>query len=158
VRGVLVYLASYVFTAAGTFACIIAMRRHGHTVERIADLKGLGKTNPMLALMLGFFMFSMAGVPPFSGFIGKVYIFLAAVQSGLWTLAVIGVVTSVISAFYYLLVLKQVYFDPPEGEFDRCPAGVSFVAGLGGLVTLVFFVFAAPVVNAADAAARALFG
>ena len=158
VRGVLVYLASYIFTAAGTFACIVAMRRKGRAVEKISDLKGLGRNDPMLALMLAFFMFSMAGVPPFSGFIGKVYIFLAAVQSGMWALAVIGVVTSVVSAFYYLWVLKQVYFDPAEGEFDPRPPSVSFVAGLGGLITLAFFLFAAPVVNAADAAAKALFG
>jgi len=158
VRGVLVYLASYIFTAAGTFACIVAMRRKGRAVEKISDLKGLGRNDPMLALMLAFFMFSMAGVPPFSGFIGKVYIFLAAVQSGMWALAVIGVVTSVVSAFYYLWVLKQVYFDPAEGEFDPRPPSVSFVEGLGGLITLAFFLFAAPVVNAADAAAKALFG
>ena len=157
-RGVLVYLATYVFTAAGTFACVVAMRRNGHAVEKISDLKGLGRTDPMLALMLGFFMFSMAGVPPFAGFIGKLYVFLAAVQAGMWTLAIIGVLTSVISTFYYLWVLKQIYFDAPEGEFDQRPPSVSFVAGLGGLITLVFFVFAAPVVNAADAAARALFG
>ena len=158
VRGVLIYLATYVFTSAGTFACIIAMRRKGHSVERISDLKGLGKTDPMLALMLAFFMFSMAGIPPFAGFVGKLYVFLAAVQSGLWTLAVIGVLTSVISTFYYLWVLKQVYFDAPEGHFDAPPPSLSFVAGLGGLVTLLFLLFAAPVVNAADAAAKALFG
>jgi NADH-quinone oxidoreductase subunit N len=158
VRGVLVYLASYIFASAGVFACIISMRKKGHAVERIADLKGLGKTDPMLAFLLMFFMFSLAGVPPFAGFIGKLYVFLAAVQAGMWTLAIIGVLTSVISTFYYLWVLKQVYFDQSEGEFDARAPSVSFVAGLGGLVTLAFFVFASPVVNAAEAAAKALFG
>lgn len=158
VQGVLVYLATYIFTSAGTFACIVAMRRKGHAVERIADLKGLGKTDPMLALLLGFFMFSMAGIPPFAGFVGKLMVFKAAVESGMWALAIIGVLTSVISTFYYLWVLKQVYFDQPEDQFDARPASVSFVAGLGGLVTLTFIAFAAPVVDAADAAAKALFG
>ncbi len=158
VRGVLVYLATYVFTSAGAFACIVAMRRQGRAVERIADLKGLGKTDPMLAMLLGFFLFSMAGIPPFAGFFGKLYVFLAAVQSGMWALAIIGVLTSVISTFYYLWVLKQIYFDAPEGHFDARTPSVSFVAGFGGAVTLFFFLFAAPVVNAAEVAAKALFG
>ena len=99
VRGVLIYLATYVFMNAGTFACILAMRRKGRMVEGIADLAGLGRTDPGLALWLAVFMFSMAGIPPFSGFWGKDFIFSAAVESGLWTLAVIGVLTSVIGAY-----------------------------------------------------------
>lgn len=90
VRGVLIYLLTYVFMNAGTFACIIAMRRQGRNVEGVNDLAGLGRTDPMLALALAVFMFSMAGIPPFSGFWGKYFIFTAAVQQGMWTLAVIG--------------------------------------------------------------------
>ena len=91
----------YVFMSAGTFACIIAMRRRGRAVEQISDLCGLARTDPGLALAMAVFMFSMAGIPPLSGFFGKLYMFLAAVQSGLWTLAIIGVLTSVVGAFYY---------------------------------------------------------
>ena len=158
VRGVLIYMATYVFMSAGVFACIIAMRRRGRQLEKIGDLAGLARSDPGLALAMAVFMFSMAGIPPFSGFFGKLYVFLPAVQSGYWTLAVIGVLTSVVGAFYYLRVIKVMYFDPAEPAFDPRPASLSFVAGVGALVTTFFFVFPAPVVAAAQQAARVLFG
>ena len=158
VRGVLIYLIVYVFMSAGTFACIIAMRRRGRALEEISDLSGLGRTDPGLALALAVFMFSMAGIPPLSGFFGKLYVFLAAVQGGMWTLAVIGVLTSVIGAYYYLRIVKVMYFDAPEAPFDPRPASLSFVAAATGLFTTFFFVFPAPFVGAAQAAARVLFG
>jgi NADH-quinone oxidoreductase subunit N len=158
IRGVLIYMVTYVFMSAGVFACIIAMRRRGRQLERISDLSGLARTDPSLALAMAVFMFSMAGIPPFSGFFGKLYVFLPAVQSGYWTLAVIGVLTSVVGAFYYLRVIKVMYFDAAEPAFDVRPTSVSFVAGVGALVTTLFFVFPAPLVAAAQQAARVLFG
>jgi NADH-quinone oxidoreductase subunit N len=158
VRGVLVYLVVYVFMSAGTFACIIAMQRGGRSLERISDLNGLGRTDPALALAMAVFMFSMAGVPPLSGFFGKLYVFLAAVQAGMWTLAIIGVLTSVVGAYYYLRVVKVMFFDEPEAAFDPRPASVSFVAAATGLFTTFFIVFPAPFVGAAQAAAKVLFG
>jgi NADH-quinone oxidoreductase subunit N len=158
IRGVLVYLVAYVFMSAGTFACIIAMRRRGRALERIADLSGLARTDPALALAMAVFMFSMAGIPPMSGFFGKLYVFLAAVQSGMWTLAIIGVLTSVVGAYYYLRVIKVMYFDAGEESFDPRPASLSFVAAAGGLFTVLFFLFPAPIVGAAQAAAQVLFG
>ena len=104
--------------SAGTFACIIAMRRRGRALEQITDLNGLARTDPALALAMAVFMFSMAGIPPLSGFFGKLYVFLAAVQGGMWTLAVIGVLTSVVGAFYYLRIVKVMYFDAPAAPFD----------------------------------------
>jgi NADH-quinone oxidoreductase subunit N len=156
-RGVLVYLITYIFMAAGTWACIIAMRRRGRALERIDDLSGLSRTDPALALALAVFMFSMAGIPPLSGFFAKLYVFLAAVQVGMWTLAIIGVLTSVVSAFYYLRVVKVMYFDAPVPAFDRKPTGAAFVATITGLFTLFFFLFPGPFVTAADAAAAVLF-
>jgi len=158
IRGVLIYLVTYVFMNAGTFACIIAMRRRGRSLEQISDLGGLGKTDPALAMWLAVFMFSMAGIPPFSGFWGKYFIFTAAVQSGLWALAVIGVLTSVVGAFYYIRIIKVMYFDAPEAAFDRRPASLSTLAAGTGLFTTLFFVFPAPLVGAAEAAAKVLFG
>ena len=157
VRGVLIYLLTYVFMNAGTFACIIAMRRQGKNVEGVSDLAGLGRTDPMLAMAIAVFMFSMAGIPPFSGFWGKYFIFTAAVQEGMWTLAVIGVLTSVIGAFYYIRIIKVMYFDDAAPAFDARPAALSLVAAAGGIFTTFFFVFPAPVVAAAQAAARVLF-
>ena len=158
IRGVLIYLITYVFMNAGTFACILAMRRRGRAVERIDDLAGLASTDPGLALGMAVFMFSMAGIPPLAGFFGKLYVFLPAVQAGMWTLAVIGVLTSVVGAFYYLRVIKVMYFDAPAEKFDARPMSLSFVAAASGLFTLLFFIFPAPIVAAAQAAAHALFG
>ena len=158
IQGVLIYMVTYVFMSAGVFACMIAMRRRGQPLEKIADLSGLARTDPMLALAFAIFMFSMAGIPPFSGFFGKLYVFYAAVQAGYWTLAVIGVLTSVVGAYYYLRVIKVMYFDDAQPAFDARAPSLSFVAGVGALVTTLFFVFPAPIVTAAQAAAAVLFG
>jgi NADH-quinone oxidoreductase subunit N len=157
VRGVLFYLFTYVFMNIGTFACIIAMRRKGRAVEGIADLAGLSRTDPMMALWLAVFMFSMAGIPPFGGFLGKYFVFTAAVQQGMWSLAIIGVLTSVIGAFYYIRIIKVMYFDSPAEAFDARPGSLSFVATASGLFTTLFFFYPAPVVAAAEAAAKVLF-
>ena len=158
IRGVMIYMVTYVFMSAGVFACIVAMRRRGLALEKISDLSGLARTDPGMAMAMAVFMFSMAGIPPFSGFFGKLYVFLPAVQAGFWTLSVIGVLTSVVGAFYYLRVIKVMYFDAAEPAFDRRSASLSFVGGLGALVTALFFVFPAPLVAAAQSAARVLFG
>src|SRR6202795_4307657 len=109
VQGVLVYMAIYVAMTLGTFACIIAMRRPDGAVERISDLAGLARTKPAMAFWLAMMMFSLAGVPPLAGFFAKWYVFLAAIKAGLFALAVIGVVTSVIGAYYYLMIVKIMY-------------------------------------------------
>ncbi len=158
VKGVLIYLVTYVFMNVGTFACILAMRRRGRAVEGIADLAGLAKTDLGMALWLAIFMFSMAGIPPFSGFWGKLFIFQAAVTQGMWVLAVIGVLTSVIGAYYYIRIIKVMFFDDAAEAFDARPASLSFVAVAGGLFTTGFFLFAAPVEAAALAAAKVIFG
>jgi NADH-quinone oxidoreductase subunit N len=158
IRGVLVYLLTYVAMSAGSFACIIAMRRRGLAVERISDLGGLAKNDLTLASLFAIFMFSMAGIPPLAGFFAKFYIFLAAVQSGMWTLAVIGVLTSVVGCFYYLRIIKVMFFDPAEPAFDPRSTSLSFVAYATGAFTLLFFIFPAAFIGAANQAAKALFG
>ncbi len=157
VRGVLFYLVTYVFMTIGTFACIIAMRRKGRSVEGIADLAGLSRTDPVMAVWLAVFMFSMAGIPPFGGFFGKFFIFTAAVEQGMWILAVIGVLTSVVGAFYYIRIIKVMFFDAPAEAFDARPGSISFVVAASGLFTTLFFFYPAPVVAAAEAAAKVLF-
>ena len=158
IQGVLIYMVTYVFMSAGVFACIIAMHRRGLALERISDLGGLARTDPMLAAAFAVFMFSMAGIPPFSGFFGKLYVFYAAVQSGYWTLAVIGVLTSVVGTYYYLRVIKVMYFDDAQPAFDLRTPSLSFVAGVGALVTVLFALVAGSVTGAAQAAAAVLFG
>ena len=113
VRGVLIYMAIYVVMNIGTFACILSMRHRDGMVEDISELSGLSKSRPWMAFFLLIFMFSLAGVPPLAGFFGKFYIFVAAINAGLIPLAVIGLVTSVVGAYYYLRIVKIMYFDDP---------------------------------------------
>lgn len=158
IQGVAVYMAIYLAMTVGAFCCVLGMRRHGRMVEGIDDLSGLSRTNPMMALALAVFMFSMAGIPPLAGFFGKLYVFLAAVDAGLYLLAVIGVLSSVVAAFYYLRIVKLMYFDEPADPFDR-PIGGEMGAILAATVLFVLFFFAvpAPLVDTAAAAASALF-
>ncbi|HIM46960.1 MAG TPA: NADH-quinone oxidoreductase subunit NuoN [Alphaproteobacteria bacterium] len=158
VRGVLIYLAIYMVMSLGTFACILAMRRRGQMVEKIEDLAGLSKTNPAIALALAIFMFSMAGIPPLAGFFGKLYVFLAAIEEGMYGLAVIGVLTSAVGAYYYIRIVKLMYFDKPVESFDK-PIGVELSTVLvgTGVVTMFFFAYPTPVLEGAQAAAALLF-
>ena len=145
--------------SAGTFACIIAMRRRGRAVEQISDLGGPGAHRSGAGDGDGgVHVLAWPASRRSSGFFGKLYVFLAAVQSGLWALAVIGVLTSVVGAFYYLRIVKVMYFDAPVEAFDRRPASLSFVVAVTGLFTTFFFIFPAPFIGAAQAAAKVLFG
>ncbi len=159
VRGVLIYMAIYLVMNAGTFACILSMRQKDGMVEGIDDLAGLARTNPLMALALAVFMFSLAGVPPLAGFFGKFYVFMGAVNAGMYLLAVIGVVTSVVGAFYYLRIVKLMYFDEPAEPFET-PAGaeLKFVMAGSGLLTALFFIYPGPLVVWAQSAAAALLG
>jgi NADH-quinone oxidoreductase subunit N len=158
VRGVLVYLSIYLAMNVGAFTVILSMRRDGEMVERIEDLAGLSRTNPLMALAMGIFMFSLAGVPPLAGFFAKFYIFMAAINNGLYTLAVIGVVASVVGAYYYVRIVKIMYFDDPAEPFERPIRGemVMVMAGTG-IFTLLFFIYPAPLLAGAQAAAQSLF-
>ena len=158
IRAILVYMAIYLAMNVGTFCCILAMRRTGRMSESIADLAGLARTQPMLALAFALLMFSMAGIPPLAGFFGKFYIFLAAVDAKLYTLAVIGVLTSVVAAYYYLRIIKIMYFDEPVAGFDRQMAReVRLILGASTLFVALFFLRPGLVVDGAGAAARVLF-
>jgi NADH-quinone oxidoreductase subunit N len=157
VRGVVVYMAIYLTMTLGTFACILAMRRDGAMVEEIPDLAGLARTNPAMAFFLAMLLFSLAGVPPLAGFFAKFYVFLAAIKAGLYTLAVIGVLASVVGAYYYLMIVKIMYFDEPKPSFAPMPGELKAVLAVTGLFNLLFFVYPAPLLDAAAAAAKSLF-
>ena len=158
IQGVLIYLAIYLFMNVGAFAVILSMRQKGRMVEGIADLAGLSKTNPAMAFVMAVLMFSMAGIPPLAGFWGKFYVFMAAIQAHLYTLAILGVLSSVVSTFYYLRIVKIMYFDEPVEALDR-PVGQSLalVMAVSTLVVLAFTFVPAPLVTGAKAAAAVLF-
>ena len=128
-------------------------------VEQISDLAGLGKTNPLLAMAMVMFMFSLAGVPPLAGFFGKYFIFLAAVHAHLIPLAVIGMLTSVISAYYYLRIIKVMYFDEPQQAIDPLPDfGVKAVIACAAVYVLLFTFWPTPIIDAASAAMHSFLG
>src|SRR5690242_2514142 len=157
VQGVLVYIAIYVTMTLGVFAAILAMRRPTGMVETIDQLSGLARTQPTMAFFLAMLLFSMAGVPPLAGFFAKFYVFLAAMKAGLYALAVIGVVTSVVGAYYYLAIVKIMYFDEPVGKFEQMPYELRVVLAICGLFNIFFFLYPAPLVGIASAAAHSLF-
>jgi NADH-quinone oxidoreductase subunit N len=157
VQGVLIYMAIYVAMTLGSFAVILSMRRGGVFVENISDLAGLARTHPTMAFFFAMLMFSLAGIPPLAGFFAKFYVFLAAINAGLYALAVIGVLTSVVGAFYYLMIVKTIYFDEPAQSFDAMPGLLRLTLGVAGIINLLFFAWPAPLLTAANAAAKSLF-
>lgn len=157
IRALLLYMAIYLFTNVGAFAVLVAMRRNGRALEGVDDLAGLGRADPAMALAMTCFMLSMAGIPPLAGFFGKLYAIGAVVQEGYIALAVVAVLTSAISAYYYLRIIKVMYFDAGEA-LDPRPTSLSVVLAGTGLFTVFFFAFPAPFLAAAQAAVAALVG
>src|SRR6201996_2607869 len=140
-QGVLVYIAIYVAMTLGSFTVILTMKRNGQAVEQISDFAGLSRTNPLLAFFFAMFLFSLAGVPPLAGFFGKFYVFLAAIHANLFMLAVIGVLCSVVGAFYYLSIIKVMYFDEPLAQLDPMRVELRTVLAVAGLFNILFFVY-----------------
>ena len=143
--GVMIYMTTYIFMGAGTFSIILMMRRDGLPVQKLADLSGLSSTHPYWSFGLMIIMFSMAGIPPLAGFFAKWYVFLAAINSGLIPLAVIGVLTSVVGAFYYLRIIKLMYFEDVDQPLDEgAPTENIIVLSLSIFVTVLFLLIIGP--------------
>jgi NADH-quinone oxidoreductase subunit N len=158
VRGVAIYMLIYLVMTLGTFAFILAMRTREGPVEEISDLAGLSTTNPLMATVLTLLMFSLAGIPPLAGFMAKWYVFLAAIEAGLYPLAILGVLASVVGAYYYIRIIKVMWFDEPRGSgFVPMAGELKLVLGFSGLFVLFFIVGAGPVSTAAEAAAKTFF-
>jgi NADH-quinone oxidoreductase subunit N len=157
VQGVMLYLVIYMAMTLGGFAWIMAMRRNGEMVEEIDSLAGLARTRPAAAFLFATILFSLAGIPPLAGFFAKYYVFLAAIQAELYALAVIGMIATVVGAYYYLRIVKVMYFDEPLATFDPAPAELTAVLTVSGVLMLAFIGIAAPLVQAAGTAAASLF-
>ena len=158
VQGILIYLAIYLAMNVGTFCCVLSMRQAGRMVESIKDLSGLARNQPLTALAFALMMFSMAGIPPLAGFFGKFYIFLAAINSGLYVLAVIGALTSVVGAYYYVRVIKIMYVDDPAEVFDRKVGHeIKVILMATTLFVTLFILGPDTLINSAGSAAQALF-
>jgi NADH-quinone oxidoreductase subunit N len=156
-QGVVIYLVIYAAMTLGAFACVLAMRRPEGMTEDIDALSGLAQNNPTMATLLAILLFSLAGIPPLAGFFAKFYVFLAAVKEGLWALAIIGVLASVVGAYYYVRIVKIMFFDAPRERFAAIQPKAGLVMAVTGLFVLLYVVWPAPLVDAAGAAVRSLF-
>jgi NADH-quinone oxidoreductase subunit N len=156
-QGVLIYITIYVAMTLGSFAVILAIKRNGQNFELISDFAGLSRTNPLLAFFFAMLLFSLAGIPPLAGFFAKFYVFVAAIKAGLFTLSVIGVLSSVVGAYYYLLIVKVMYFDEPLAKLDPVRIELRTVLAIAGLFNIFFFAYPGPLVSMASAAAKSLF-
>jgi NADH-quinone oxidoreductase subunit N len=159
IQGVAIYMAIYLAMTLGAFACILAMRRRNLMYENIEDLSGLARTHPVIAFCFGAMLFSLAGIPPLAGFFAKLYVFAAAIEARLFGLVVIGALTTVIGAYYYVRIVKVMYFDEPAGAFEPMPGNLKLVLAVSSALVLLFWLPGVPswIVGAADAAARSLF-
>lgn len=157
IYSVLIYMTIYLVMTLGIFTGVLMMRRQGRYIESIDELAGLSQRQPMLALGFAIFLFSLAGIPPLAGFFGKLYVFMAAIDAGLTLLAVIAVLTSVVAAFYYLRIVKVMYFDAPAEAFDR-PARMELqaIVTVCAILVLGFILIPGPLLATAQTAAAAL--
>ena len=131
IKGLLIYITIYLLMNVGIFTVILSLKIKDRYVEYLSDLSGMSKKKPVFSLCIAILMFSLAGIPPFAGFFGKFYIFIAALKSGLIYLAVLGVIASVISAYYYLRIIKIMYFDESK---------INYQSSISKKATLILFI------------------
>jgi NADH-quinone oxidoreductase subunit N len=142
IQSTIVYLTIYLVMNLGAFGCIFMMKRENIFYENINDLSGLSKNHPMLAFSFLIILFSLAGIPPLAGFFAKFYIFMAVIEVKMYALAIIGLVTTVVSSFYYLRIVKVVYFDRPKKPFDESyDWGLKSTLILSSILTLIYFIY-----------------
>jgi NADH-quinone oxidoreductase subunit N len=158
VEGVAIYMAIYVVMTAGLFACILSLRTEEGYVENIEDLAGAAQTRPYVAAIMAILMFSLIGMPPLAGFFAKWHVFLAAIEANLYVLSVIGMLASAVSAYYYLRVVKTMYFDEPKATFIAVPNELNIILGASAfLVVTYYFTVGSVLTNWAHIAAGSLF-
>jgi len=157
VRGVVLYMTIYMLTTIGIFACVLAMKRNDQHLENISDLAGLSQNSKMLAFAMAMLLFSLAGIPPLAGFFAKYVVFLAAFNAGLWPLVIIGLLASVVGAFYYIRIILIMYVDDPDDAFDPIPGEIKLIIAVSSVFVIVFALFGSPLFDLAQAAATSLF-
>jgi NADH-quinone oxidoreductase subunit N len=142
IQSTIIYLTIYLVMNLGAFGCIFMMKRENIFYENINDLSGLSKNHPMLALSFLIILFSLAGIPPLAGFFAKFYIFMAVIEMKMYTLAIIGLVTTVVSTFYYLRVIKIIYFDKPKKPFEEnYDWGLKISLIISSILILIYFIY-----------------
>jgi len=149
IQSTIIYLTIYLVMNLGAFGCIFALKRENVFYENINDLSGISKHHPMLALSFLIIFFSLAGIPPLAGFFAKFYVFMAVIEVKMYTLAIIGLITTVVSAFYYLRVIKIVYFDEAKTPFEEnYDFGLKAILILTSVMILIYFIYPSILIDA----------
>ena len=157
-RSLLIYLMIYLVMNVSVFTVILSLKRNDAYFENISDLSGMYKNHPFTTILVALMMFSLAGIPPLAGFFGKFYIFVAALESNMVFLAVIGIIASVISAFYYLRIVKIMYFDEPKEEFDGVNIrSLQVLFYPSSFLVILFFIYPAPIIQLSEYAIKSFY-
>ena len=158
VSSLVIYLSIYLIMNIGVFSFILSMKNKGEYYENISDLSGLYKTHPYYSVVITILMFSLAGIPPLAGFFGKFYIFIAAIESNLLLLAIVGILASVIGAFYYLRIIKVIYFDESKNSFDGFShRSLGLLTHPSAILILIFCLYPLPLIKISNYAASSFF-
>jgi NADH-quinone oxidoreductase subunit N len=144
----IVYISIYIVMNLALFSCLFMMKRNNKYYENIEDLSGLSKNHPILSLAFLITLFSLAGIPPLAGFFAKFYIFMAVIEQSMFFLAIIGLLSTVIAAFYYLRIIKIIYFDEPEEKYDtNISVGLKATLAFSTLLILLYFTYPSKLVE-----------
>ena len=144
----IIYMCIYVIMNLGIFSCLLMLKRDNKFYDNIEDLSGLSKNHPIISLCLLIILFSLAGIPPLAGFFAKFYIFISVIEQSMYFLAIVGLISTVISAFYYLKIIKIIYFDEAKEKFDQENyIGLKITLALSTILVLMYFVYPSWLIN-----------
>ncbi len=148
IQNSIIYICIYLIMNLGVFCCLFMMKRNNQFFDNMEDLSGLSKNHPIISLSLLVLLFSLAGIPPMAGFFAKFYIFMSVIEESMYFLAIIGLISTVVSAFYYLRIIKIIYFDAPKEKFDQVDYfGLKLSLALSTLLILLYFIYPSGLIN-----------
>ena len=148
IQNSIIYICIYLIMNLGFFCCLFMLKRNNQFFDNLDDLSGLSKNHPLISLSLLILLFSLAGIPPLAGFFAKFYIFMSVIEKSMYFLAIVGLISTVISAFYYLKIIKIIYFDPPKEKYDQVKYfGLRFSLALSTIIILLYFIYPSGLIN-----------
>ena len=148
IQSSIIYICIYLIMNVGFFCCLLTMKRNQNFYDNLDDLSGLSKNHPIISLCMLILLFSLAGIPPTAGFFAKFYIFISVIEESMYFLAIVGLLSTVVSAFYYLKIIKIIYFDPPKKQYDKeHNFGLKFSLTVSTLLVLLYFIYPNSLIN-----------
>ena len=148
IQNSIIYICIYLVMNLGIFCCLFTMKRDKKYFENLDDLSGLSKNHPLISLSLLILLFSLAGIPPMAGFFAKFYIFISVIEKSMYFLAIVGLISTVVSAFYYLRIIKIIYFDEAKEMYDQDHnIGLKISLVVSTLIILLYFIYPSGLIN-----------